>query len=451
MARAKLRPSGRYSAFYIPAKGGREVSAGTYETHEKAMEVAERMELWSRTGTTGLSPAEKATLTIAEYAERWLVNHAVERSTRDTYRSVLYKHIIPKFGHVRVADIQREQIRAYFSELKTTRAAGRRTYLSASSIRSVRACLSAMLHTAMDDGYRSDNPAHRVKVAKGSRKKITVMTQEQFGTVYNALPTEGARVLSDLIVSTGCRVGEAVVLRVSDIDTKNQKVWFQRALQDVAKRHNGGKRFFVEDTKTHNIRDVSLDDAIQERLIEWCQINGLKGDDYIFPRSLVLPLKRDRRIRIELTPDVLDELEWFLGPNGQEYRHGTMNGYVTGKCKCDYCKQGFADYRYKHDKERAGNITEQKRIYREDDFVNDDIWRVAWVTACKSTDLGWTPTAYQLRHTHASWLIDAGVDAVEVKNRLGHASLATTDLYVHHVDGRSGRKGANAMSAMRSW
>ena len=43
-------------------------------------------------------------------------------------------------------------------------------------------------------------------------------------------------------------------------------------------------------------------------------------------------------------------------------------------------------------------------------------------------------TPYQVRHTHASWLIDKGVDLERVRYRLGHGDLTTTTRYVKILD-----------------
>ena len=38
---------------------------------------------------------------------------------------------------------------------------------------------------------------------------------------------------------------------------------------------------------------------------------------------------------------------------------------------------------------------------------------------------------HDLRHAHASWLLAGGADLQVVKDRLGHASIATTEKYLH--------------------
>jgi integrase len=46
--------------------------------------------------------------------------------------------------------------------------------------------------------------------------------------------------------------------------------------------------------------------------------------------------------------------------------------------------------------------------------------------------IGLPVTFHALRHTHASHLIDAGIDVVKISKRLGHASpLITLQVYAH--------------------
>jgi integrase len=54
---------------------------------------------------------------------------------------------------------------------------------------------------------------------------------------------------------------------------------------------------------------------------------------------------------------------------------------------------------------------------------------------------------YQVRHTHASWLIDQGVDLARVQYRLGHGDLQATTRYVKVLD-EEDPKAAEVISAM---
>lgn len=57
---------------------------------------------------------------------------------------------------------------------------------------------------------------------------------------------------------------------------------------------------------------------------------------------------------------------------------------------------------------------------------------------------------HDLRHAHATWLLDAGVPLHTVSERLGHAKASTTsDIYGHPIDARS-RSAADLMGGMLS-
>jgi site-specific recombinase XerD len=55
-----------------------------------------------------------------------------------------------------------------------------------------------------------------------------------------------------------------------------------------------------------------------------------------------------------------------------------------------------------------------------------------WYPARKIAALG-KIRIHDLRHAHASWLLAGGADLQVVKERLGHASIATTEKYLHSL------------------
>ena len=53
------------------------------------------------------------------------------------------------------------------------------------------------------------------------------------------------------------------------------------------------------------------------------------------------------------------------------------------------------------------------------------------IEASKKARLPFTVHPHTLRHTHATLLLDSGVNLETVREQLGHASLATTQIYLH--------------------
>jgi integrase len=60
-------------------------------------------------------------------------------------------------------------------------------------------------------------------------------------------------------------------------------------------------------------------------------------------------------------------------------------------------------------------------------------WQDVWLPACDAAGLDDPrPRIHDLRHSHASWLIAAGMHLVVIQRRLGHSSITTTaDTYGH--------------------
>ncbi|WP_306358878.1 MULTISPECIES: site-specific integrase [unclassified Nocardia] len=78
-----------------------------------------------------------------------------------------------------------------------------------------------------------------------------------------------------------------------------------------------------------------------------------------------------------------------------------------------------------------------------------NVWKPAVARACDAIN-GKTPRIHDLRHTCASWMISAGVNLVIIQEHLGHESITTTVDRYGHLDRRSGKVAAAAVSAMLS-
>jgi integrase len=76
----------------------------------------------------------------------------------------------------------------------------------------------------------------------------------------------------------------------------------------------------------------------------------------------------------------------------------------------------------------------EKSCDADEPYLDERSWNLIWAHAVSESGIPFKPPAYQVRHTHASWLIDAGENPKAVMYRLGQADLRTTARYVHVLD-----------------
>jgi integrase len=69
---------------------------------------------------------------------------------------------------------------------------------------------------------------------------------------------------------------------------------------------------------------------------------------------------------------------------------------------------------------------------------NSNVWRPA-IARAKLLGLTKSPRVHDLRHTNASWLIQAGVPLTVIQRHLGHESIQTTSDRYGHLDRKSSR------------
>jgi integrase len=426
----------RYRGFYKDADG-RYKSAGAYDDEERALSVATAAEKRAaeliRGAVGGLDPVTRATRTIAKYEPIFLRHHRVEGNTKDTYANTLRLHVIPFLGEVRLAETDRTVARNYFTALEE---AGR----SANTIRQAKVVLAAMFGMAVSDGYLDFNPFHDVKTPKvPGRRAIKIATADQYLKVRDCLPTRPARVFSTLLVSSGLRFCEAIGLQPADFDFDLCILEVARSVVKVSREHHPqGKTFLVREyTKNGETRRIKLDRAVVELVRAHVVEHGIGPTGVIFPAELVAP---PRATKPGLSAEEIAALGYTPPVRGRVYAHGTQGGYVTAKCRCEGCRQWAREYARERMRQRrsatAGEPARRWAKSRDADepYLDEMIWTPIWVAAVADSGIPFKPTAYQVRHTHASWLIDAGESPKAVMHRLGQADLRTTSRYVHVLD-----------------
>ncbi len=118
--------------------------------------------------------------------------------------------------------------------------------------------------------------------------------------------------------------------------------------------------------------------------------------------------------------------------SGRRYRHGTLTAYNAARCRCEHCRGAYADYRAAR-RATGKDCPSAPRTRETDGHIPADWFRrQVWYPARDAAGLAGL-RVHDLRHAHASWLLAGGADLQVVKERLGHASIVTTERYLHSL------------------
>ena len=182
--------------------------------------------------------------------------------------------------------------------------------------------------------------------------------------------------------------------------------------------------------------------------LEHIALHEIGSGQVIFPVRLFASSEAAGRDR--LTQDEIDALGFTDElPNGRRYKHGTLGGYVTARCWCRGASSGARTMRVIAS--ASGPVGRRGSGHPPGGTIRLS----AWARTC-GVGSGTRPLttrgfrslhAIQVRHTHASWLIDQGVDLARVQYRLGHGDLQATTRYVKILD-EEDPKAAEVISAI---
>jgi integrase len=432
MGHSKKRPGrggkARYTSVYKDRRGI-ERSAGTYATKKEADAAWQKAETEVRRGFLGDS--SRGRQKFSEYVlGTWLPHHVVELTTREKYSYSLFKHILPYFGQMKMGEIMPQDIQEWITWMLKRKATAWTIQYCKTSI------LSGIFTTALNNQVIAIHPCHGIKMPTVPATVRTIVTPEQFDVIYKALTKEDYRLLVETDIESGLRWGELVELRVKDLDFATRIVTISRKVIEVTRKTSpSGRRFeIVNYPKDKEYRRFKLSRQICDKIATHVKERGLGPDDLLFAR------RDQKRPPIPVAPEASPDDLGYIDPpskSGHRYRHGTTSGYNGGKCRCDYCRRAYADYRAsrralgKDCKDRKGRAP-APRTFEIDEHIPRNWFRLyVWNEACGLAELGFNPRFHDLRHAHASWLLAGGADLQIVKERLGHGSIVTTQKYLH--------------------
>lgn len=418
--RVRTADDGRpaYMACYRDARGLTR-SAGTFTSRKAATAAGVQAEALLTQGR--MRGADVGKLPFRRYVDEvWFPHHVLEPSTREGYRYTLDKHLLPFFGPMRTSSILPSHVRAWVSDRA---AAG----VSPAMVRHGRIILSAIFTTALNDGVVPQHACKGVKTPTVPRKEFRIVTPKQFDAIYEALRDEQSKLLLEVAIDSGLRWGELTELRAGDLDASSRILTVSRAVVMLnPKFHPDGGRFHVKPYPKGKLsRRFKLSAPVAARIQQLVNDRALGADDLLFSQPPAAATPR-------LVP-VPSEKVGRTTPNdkGRTYPHATLSAYTAGRCRCELCRAVFAAYRARRRAAGADGGTRTRDVDSDGHLSRDWFTKRVWKPACSAAGIVGTVRMHDLRHAHASWLLAGGADLQVVKERLGHASIATTERYLH--------------------
>jgi integrase len=359
---------------------------------------------------------------LSRYLEDWLDTVDLLPITRKGYSSILTRFVIPEIGNLKVTQISARTISDLLSHLQS-KGVGQAT------LGQVKASLGSAFKKLVQTGEIPANPTHGLQLRQSHADLDSVLEPEEFKQIVKHLPNKETQLFARFLVASGCRFGEATEVRVKDINFKTGELFVQRRVSDLGKSHT--KRFLVVDaTKSGYKRSLMLSKALLQEISEHVSTKALSKEDLLFPRSILLT-------KGKLEPSLgAKPYQKPFGKGGKQFKHGTPYAYTHGGCRCGECLQSIREYRQK-----AKPYQKQRRFIDQTSHIPRDVWRTIWNRAIAKSGIGWYPRTHDLRHANATQLLKNGVDVHEVKERLGHRSIKTTERYLHRIRNQQSKAG----------
>ena len=229
---------------------------------------------------TYVDPAAGRT-TLGEYAPAWLTRQVhLKPSTRSRYTAIVHHHVLPAFGDIPLAKLERSDVAAWVVELVDTGLAG-------PTVRHAHRVLHMILTSAVDDGRLVRNPAARVKLPRDRRREKRFLTHRQVAALAGAAGQDRLAIL--VLAYCGLRFGELAALRVRNVDPVRRRLQVEESVTEV----DGVMVFGTP--KSHHCRSVPVPRSLVDGLVEACA--GKRSDDLVFtaPRGGVIMLRNWRR------------------------------------------------------------------------------------------------------------------------------------------------------------
>lgn len=239
------RPNGLWMGrITLGYENGRQVRRAYYGP--TAAEVRAKMAEAQAKLQTGATPVTRGRgATLAGYVREVYLpgaEHRLGPRTLLRYRELLEQHVLPTLGTKQIAKLQPGDVEALLSaKLKEPARGG---VLSPGTVGHIRTALRAVLNRAIRDGLAVRNAASLASPPRVGRRELSLLKRDELQLLLESAEAHRDGPFWILLLTTGCRTGEALALRWSDINEEARTMSIGRTL------HRLDGTYQLLDTKT---------------------------------------------------------------------------------------------------------------------------------------------------------------------------------------------------------
>lgn len=214
---------------------------------------------------------------MSTLGDRWVKTRShLKPSSLRPVETAWRVHVEPRWGRVPVGRVQHSDVQDWVTELAATK--------SATVVLRAYGVLASILDTAVADRRVSTNRARGVKLPRKVSKEHVYLTHQQAHDLAEASGDRGLLVL--VLAYTGLRWGEAIGLRVRDVELGRRRINVAVNAVEV------GGVIEVGTPKTHKRRSVIFPAFLERELAT--AIAGKGRDDLVFADAHGQHLRRTR-------------------------------------------------------------------------------------------------------------------------------------------------------------
>lgn len=311
-------------------------------------------------------------ISLEKYVDQWLDGLRLEASTVYGYRKIARNHVVPYLGKLQVPVMTATRLRRHYTELLDhgRKDAGHQGEpLSANTVNKVHVLIGAVLDAAVDDGLITVNPARKAKT-------VNAPTGSQIRASKPEVPTWEASELRRFLD------WDRFIF-----DDDLYTLWLVVAQTGCRRSEALALRWSDVDAHNQRLAIRRAADTINPRMVKSTKANGARVVD--LDQGTIEALKAWKVLRGSLSLSLA---------RADAYIFGNLDGEL-----------------------RSPNEVGRRwrtRVMRAAEHYGDDLLKPI--------------TLKGLRHTHATLLLQAGVQPKVVQERLGHSNISTTmNIYSH--------------------